>query len=1013
MYALTRSSRVNHLRWVSTLLIVLLLAAALPGESAAQRAPASPERSFADALRLYNDRHYMQAAEAFATFRRHHPNAVHAPETFYYEAQAMLALDRQAQAVRLLTQLQRTYPSHPRAREARLSLGQYFVEAGQYERARQTLEAVASDYANEPEAARARYQLGQLARDRENLTEALAQFQRVVRDYPDADMAPAALYAVGTTQVRLERFDAAAASFERLGRTYPQSPYARTLGLALADVYYELGDYERVVDEVTSRLPNLEGDARDRATFLLAEAYNHLRDHENAIVHYRRFTEDNPDSPYYHPALYGLAWNYHYEGSYQWAADHFARVQAGPDDDLSRKATYYEAANRYLDGQQQEALALYREYVRTWPKAPLADQAQYEIGMLLYNQRNWQAANDAFTTLIDQYTGSSRRGEAYYMRGNTFIALNQFDRALQSFDAAVQFDAAPDSLKQEVIFQRAWLQYDTGAYQAAAPAFLQIYNSDAAPPRRTADALFWGAESYFQMENLDRAQSLFRTYLNQYRSGDHVAAAQYALAWTYFKQQRYQQAAQAFQQFLAMDATPNDDSIPYRQDARLRLADSYYALKRYPEAVRIYRQVDGNGADYALYQTGQALDLADRSAEAIEALQRLVDQYPDSPWRDEAMYQIGAIHFQNQEFDAAIDAYERLLSAYPDAALAAKAQYSIGDAHFNAGNLDASVNAYRRVLNEYTESPFVSDAASSIQYALIAMDDPERAEAIIDSFATARPNSRIVDELRFRLAEATYQSGQTDEALSSLRRFVRTSSDDQLLPEAYYYMGQIYAERDQYEEAQGYLRQVVFSYDQGAHRAEAALQLGDLYMRQEQYDRARRAYAKMAEVAEDPATLAQARYGESMALLELGQTAEARTLLEQALDQAGDTRAAYPIQLGLGRVYERQGQLQQAEDLYRSVVRNAEGEPGAEALYRLGSLLIDRDQLQTAIAELSRMSTLYTGYPAWMAQGFLLQARAYRRLGETGEAARLYDRVIQSYADTPYAQTARTEKEAL
>jgi tetratricopeptide (TPR) repeat protein len=194
---------------------------------------------------------------------------------------------------------------------------------------------------------------------------------------------------------------------------------------------------------------------------------------------------------------------------------------------------------------------------------------------------------------------------------------------------------------------------------------------------------------------------------------------------------------------------------------------------------------------------------------------------------------------------------------------------------------------------------------------------------------------------------------------------------------------------------------------------EAALQLGDMYMRQEQYDRAERAYAKMAELAQDGPTLAQARYGESMALLELEQTDEARNLLEQALDQAGETRAAYPIQLGLGRVYERQGQTQQAQELYRSVVQNAQGEPGAEALYRLGSLLLDQNQPRAAITELSRMTTLFTGYPQWMARGFLLQARSYRSLGETGEAVRLYDRVIQSYADTPYAQTARQEKEAL
>ena len=48
-----------------------------------------------------------------------------------------------------------------------------------------------------------------------------------------------------------------------------------------------------------------------------------------------------------------------------------------------------------------------------------------------------------------------------------------------------------------------------------------------------------------------------------------------------------------------------------------------------------------------------------------------------------------------------------------------------------------------------------------------------------------------------------------------------------------------------------------------------------------------------------------------------------------------------------------------------------------------------------------------------MAQGYLVQARALTRLGQRGDAALLYDRVVEEFAETPYAETARREKEAL
>jgi TolA-binding protein len=59
------------------------------------------------------------------------------------------------------------------------------------------------------------------------------------------------------------------------------------------------------------------------------------------------------------------------------------------------------------------------------------------------------------------------------------------------------------------------------------------------------------------------------------------------------------------------------------------------------------------------------------------------------------------------------------------------------------------------------------------------------------------------------------------------------------------------------------------------------------------------------------------------------------------------------------------------------------------------------------------MSSLYAGYPEWVARSLLAQAEAYRALGQTGQAAQLYDEVMESYPGTPFAETARTERKAL
>ena len=150
-----------------------------------------------------------------------------------------------------------------------------------------------------------------------------------------------------------------------------------------------------------------------------------------------------------------------------------------------------------------------------------------------------------------------------------------------------------------------------------------------------------------------------------------------------------------------------------------------------------------------------------------------------------------------------------------------------------------------------------------------------------------------------------------------------------------------------------------------------------------------------------------------MALLNMDQNEQARDILNGILEEneGGPLRAS--AQLGLARINEDEGQSDEALDLYRTVVQAADGETGAEALYRLGRLLRQQDQPRRAIEELDRMSSLFAGHPEWIARSLLEQARAHRQLGNTGQAAQLYDEVTSSYPGTPFADTADDERTEL
>jgi len=1000
------------------LVAILLLVGAstqAPREAAAQRSALSPGAQYADAVEAYELELFQQATRAFDTFRQSYPNHPNAAEALYYQARASLALGRQDVAVRLFDRLERDYPNHPRAKEARLSLGRYFLEEGDERRGRRVLERIVSTNPDSPQAARALYLLGTRARDQGKREQALQYFERAAERGGDANVSAASLYAVGATQVEMERYEEAAGSFEALGQRFPTSPYARNLGTALGEVYYEIGRYERAAEEFRNRMDGLSGETRARAIFLLAESYTQMRDTERARDEYRKLVGESPvpgSDSYRRPARYGLAWNAWFAGNPSAAIPTFEDVRRGHSDDYALRATYHEAIARLQTGDLPGARSLFRQVVETWPQSRFTARSQYEIGAIAYRQEEYGPAAAAFRAVSRMNPSSSLRGQSAYWLGNTYLAQGDLNRALDSYSQAIDQDAAPDSLRYEVQFRMAWTQYEDERYADAASAFSSLSESaDRAAPAR--DALFWGADSYLQAGRFQEARRMLNRYLQRYPDARHAVEAHYVLGWTYFKAGNYAQAVGAFQTFLDR-YDPADQTIPYAQDARLRLADSYYAQKRYDEAVSVYRQVQGEGSDYAAYQAGQALQFAERPEEAIRVLRSLVEDYPQSPWRQEALYRIGLIHFQEQQYADARETYQQLLNRYPDDRYAPRALYGIGDTYYNAGDLDRAATTYRRVLERYPDSETATEAASSLFFALNAAGASDRAEAVVDSFVAANPNADIVSELRFRRAEAAYQSGDREEALRLFRAFTRTSGDDALLPRAYYYLGIIYADRDESGEAQTYLRQLVDRYPDSDRRPEAALRLGDLSLEQEAYESALEAYRTAAGGDGTGAELqAQARYGQSRALIGLGRTDDAETLLRRIIDNNRGGPLLASARLGLARLYSDQGEATQALGLYRQVAENARSEAGAEALYRLGSLLRQQGRTRDAIRELDRMPSLFAGYPEWIARSLLEQARAHQQIGQTGEASDLYDRVVREYSGTRFAQTARDEQATL
>jgi tol-pal system protein YbgF len=101
---------------------------------------------------------------------------------------------------------------------------------------------------------------------------------------------------------------------------------------------------------------------------------------------------------------------------------------------LHPERMYQTAWADYAAGQFQLAISGFEQFLKTFPKSDLADDAQYYVGEALASQNRLKDAVAAYDAVIKTYPGTPRVADAYYKRGVALEGLNQIPQARDSLE---------------------------------------------------------------------------------------------------------------------------------------------------------------------------------------------------------------------------------------------------------------------------------------------------------------------------------------------------------------------------------------------------------------------------------------------------------------------------------------------------------------------------------------------------------------------------------------------------
>jgi tol-pal system protein YbgF len=99
----------------------------------------------------------------------------------------------------------------------------------------------------------------------------------------------------------------------------------------------------------------------------------------------------------------------------------------------------YQAAFSLMKKSPSAATKAFQEYIKMQPESPLAANAQYWIGEVMYSHNNYKGAVQEFIKVLQKYKYSDKAPDAAIKLGYSFYALKNWTYARRTFDDVIKY----------------------------------------------------------------------------------------------------------------------------------------------------------------------------------------------------------------------------------------------------------------------------------------------------------------------------------------------------------------------------------------------------------------------------------------------------------------------------------------------------------------------------------------------------------------------------------------------
>lgn len=742
-------------------------------------------------------------------------------------------------------------------------------------------------------------------------------------------------------------------------KDYPQSSLFAKVNLLTGKCLFFKGKYLKALGMFEQLLNSPDAvSIKDAVLYWIAEVHFKGKDYSQARLYYEKLIKGFPLSDYVVFARYSLAWSFFEEGNFSQAIKAFVELREKfPKHNLAEDADFKIALCFYNLKQYAEAKEKFGAYIKTYSLSKAIYEALYYKAECLYYLGEFDLALDCYLKVRDSALDPKLMDLAGVGLGWVYLKLKKYPQAEEAFN---KVKAQDERIYAALMLGKAEVFKEKQDFESALKLYDELIKKY--PQHESILSAYSGkADSLYALSRYDDAAGVYQAILSKTLSlTDKDSArvltdkAYYNLAWSYLKTGDFTQAISAFQKV----ANTSGDSI-VKISALCQMGDAYQDMGQYQQAIDTYDAILKNYpeslySDYVQYRQSMCLLKMFRFDEALLGFKSMRANFPDSKLMDDSEYYIGVAYFQKQDFASAGEQLDKFTSSFLDSPLRPQALYLKAACSFNQAKFKEAEAGFIRVIKEYPQDEDLL-VKCEFEIAQCLYQDKEKEPAIkkFKDILSRYPSSKMAPEIIFFLGEHYSENSEKDISARYFQRLINDYPDSDLVNDASYSLGWIYLSLDRYDDA---LSQFKAVYDNPAMQfnAQAVLAIGDVYLKKgdtekalDQYkfvlanykDFSKEAYLKLANAYNGLSNYKEAveAYKSALAKADDEEAAEINFRIAENLEQAGKINEAVEAYLKniyfysqyqhwllksylrLGRIFEDQGNWQEAKKIYTKV----------------------------------------------------------------------------------------------